>query len=164
MDGYEIYLQSFIFCYYNYCSLLFIKLFLVLSLLLNISMMIIIIIIILIRKVVKCERFCRRLLHVKRSGRFVWKFTDHILYSLERFAIKLLLFFKLPFAFHFSFNYLPISSWGRCDVTSIASSEKSKRLFMASSKPFCRIILIYLHSYELRYVKSKFIRTSSPLI
>lgn len=23
---------------------------------------------------------------------------------------------------------------------------------MASSKPFCRIILIYLHSYELRYV------------
>ena len=104
---YEIYLQSFIFCYYNYCSLLFIKLFLVLSLLLNILMMIIIIIRILIRKVVKCERFCRRLLHVKRSGRFVWKFTDHILYSLERFAIKLRLFFKLPFAFHFSFNYLP---------------------------------------------------------
>ena len=73
-------------------------------------MMIIIIIIILIRKVVKSERFCRRLLHVKRSERFVRKFTDHILYSLERFAIKLLLFFKLPFAFHFSFNYLPISS------------------------------------------------------
>lgn len=51
-------------------------------------------------KIVACEK----------SGRFVRKFTDHILYSLERFAIKLLLFFKLPFAFHFSFNYLSISS------------------------------------------------------
>ena len=144
MDGYEIYLQSFIFRYYNYCSLLFIKLFLVLSLLLNILMMIIIIIVILIRKVVKCERFCRRLLHVKRSGRFVWKFTDHILYSLERFAIKLLLFFKLPFAFHFSFNYLPISSWGRCDVTSIASSEKSKQTIW----PLHGVIKAFLPNYS----------------
>ena len=51
-------------------------------------------------KIVACEK----------EWMFVRKFTDHILYSLERFAIKLLLFFKLPFAFHFLFNYLPISS------------------------------------------------------
>ena len=142
MDMKYIY-KSFIFCYY-YWSLLFIKLFLILSLLLNILMMIIIIIIILIRKVVKCERFCRRWLHVKRSGRFVWKFTDHILYSLERFAIKLLLFLKLPFAFHFSFNYLPISSWGRCDVTSIASSEKSKQTIW----PLHGVIKAFLPNYS----------------
>lgn len=138
MDMKYIY-KSFIFCYYYYWSLLFIKLFLILSLLLNILMMTIIIIIIL-----KCERFCRRLLHVKRSGRFVWKFTDHILYSLERFAIKLLLFFKLPFAFHFSFNYLPISSGGRCDVTSIASSEKSKQTIW----PLHGVIKAFLPNYS----------------